>query len=156
MIERAPVHADANRLLILDSNFDHGAEVGIVFAADAHVARIDAVLGQSSGAVWIFLEQQMSVVMEVADNGDVDALLVELLDDGGDCGSGLFVIDRDANQFGAGARQRSHLLDGRGNVCGIGVCHGLHHNRCIAAHADAIDRASNGFSALNVSHVYLV
>ena len=31
LIERAPVHADAHRLLILDGHFDHGAEVGVVF-----------------------------------------------------------------------------------------------------------------------------
>ena len=152
MIERAPVHADANRLLILDRDFDHGAEVGVVLAADADVAGIDAVLGQGAGALGIFLEQLMSVVMEVADDGDADALFVELLDDGRDRGGGFFVVDRDPNQFGAGAGQRRDLLDGRGNVGGICIGHGLHHDRCIAAHADAIDRAGYGFSALNVSH----
>ena len=152
MIERAPVHADANRLLILDGDFDHGAEVGIVLAADAHVAGIDAVLGKSAGAFGIFLEQQVSVVMEITDNGDAHALLVKLLDDGRDGGSGLFVIDRDANQLGTCPRQGCDLLDGRGNVGGVGVGHGLHHNRCIATHADAIDRTRNGFPALNVSH----
>ena len=112
MIERAPVHADANRLLILDGNFNHGAEIGIVFAADAHVAGIDAVLREGAGALGIFLQQLMSVVMEITDDGDVDALLVELLDDGRDRGCGLFVIDRDSNQFRARARQRRDLLNG--------------------------------------------
>ena len=88
--------------------------------------------------------------------GTLHALLVELLDDGRDGGSGFFVVDRDANQFGAGPRQRRDLLDGAGDVGGIGVGHRLHHNRCIAADADAIDRARDGFSALNVCHVYLV
>ena len=84
--------------------------------------------------------------------GTLHALLVELLDDGRDGGGGFFVVDRDANQFGARAGQSCDLLDGGGDVRGIGVSHGLHHNRCIAAHAHAIDRAGNGFSALNVSH----
>ena len=84
--------------------------------------------------------------------GTLDALLVELLDDGRDRGSGLFVVDGDANQFGARPCQRSDLLDGRGDVGRICVSHRLHHDRCIAAYANAIDRARNSFSALNVCH----
>ena len=57
LIERAPVHADAHRLLILDGDFDHGAEVVVVLAADADVAGIDAVLGQRARALGILLEQ---------------------------------------------------------------------------------------------------
>ena len=117
---------------------------------------IDTVLRQGAGALGIFLEQLMSVVMEVANDRNVDALLVELLDDGCDGGSSLFVVDRDPNQFRARTGQRRNLLDGRGNVRGIRVRHGLHHNRCIAAHANPIDRASDGFSSLNISHVHLV
>src|SRR5882724_6558661 len=45
LIERAPVHANAHWLLILDRDFDHGAKVVIVLAANADVAGIDAVLG---------------------------------------------------------------------------------------------------------------
>ena len=90
--------------------------------------------------------------MEIADDGNADALLVELLDNGRDCGSGLFVVHGYANQFRAGAGQGCDLLDGRGDVRCIGIRHRLHHNRCIAAHAHAIDRTRNGFPALNVSH----
>ena len=77
LVERAPVHADAHRLLVLDGDFDHGAEVVVVLAADADVAGIDAVLGERAGALGILLQQQMAVVVEVADDGDADAEFVE-------------------------------------------------------------------------------
>ena len=94
----------------------------------------------------------MSVVMEVADDGHADALLVESLDDLGDGRGGVVVVDRDAHEFGAGARQSRDLLDGPRDVGGVGVRHGLHHDRCIAAHADAADVGGHGFSALNFCH----
>ena len=57
LIERAPVDADADRLLVLDGALDHGAEVVVVLAADGDVAGIDAVLGESARGGGIFLEQ---------------------------------------------------------------------------------------------------
>jgi hypothetical protein len=74
LVERSPIHADAHRLLILHRNFDHGAEVVVVLAANADVAGINAVFGQPFGALGIFDEQLMPVVMEVADDGDANAL----------------------------------------------------------------------------------
>ena len=71
----------------------------------------------------------MTVVMEVADDGNAYALLRELIDDRSDGCGGLFVIDGDTNQFGARACQRRNLLDSRGDVRGIGVRHGLHDDR---------------------------
>ena len=38
--------------------------------------------------------------MEVADDGNADALLVEFLDDGRDGGGRIFVVHGDAHQFG--------------------------------------------------------
>ena len=74
LVERSPVHADAHRLLVLDRNLDHGAEIVVVLASDADVAGIDAVLGQRPGALGILLQQDVSVVVEVADDGDAHAL----------------------------------------------------------------------------------
>ena len=94
----------------------------------------------------------MSVVVEVADDGDGDAVLVELVDDRGDGGCGFVVVDGDADQFRPGAGQGRDLLDGGGNVGGVGVGHRLHHDRCIAADAHTADRSRNGLSTLNLSH----
>ena len=76
LIQRSPVHAYAHGLLVLHGNLDHGAEVVVVLASDAGVAGIDAVFGQALGASGVFGEQEVSVVMEVADDGDAQALLL--------------------------------------------------------------------------------
>ena len=39
LVERAPVDADADGLLVLDGDFDHGAEVVVVLAADGDSCR---------------------------------------------------------------------------------------------------------------------
>ena len=80
LVERAPVDADPHRLLVAQGHLDDGAEV-LVGALAADVARIDAILGQRAGAVGIAAEQQMAVVVEVADDRDADADPVQLLDD---------------------------------------------------------------------------
>jgi hypothetical protein len=78
LVERAPVHADAHRLAVLDGHFDHGAEIVVVLLADVDVAGIDAVLGQRARALGILLQQDVAVVMEVADDGHAHAELVEV------------------------------------------------------------------------------
>ncbi len=91
--------------------------------------------------------------MEVADDGHAQALLFQSFDDVGDGFGGIVIVDRDADDFAAGTRQRGDLLYSAGNVRGVGVGHGLHHNRCIAAHADAADGGGKGFSTMNFGHV---
>ena len=70
--------------------------------ADVDVAGIDAVLGEGAGAVGILLEEDVAVVMEVADDGDADAEFVEGVDDFGDGLGGGFGVDGDADKLGAG------------------------------------------------------
>src|ERR1035437_7480125 len=72
-IERAPVDADAHRLPVLDGHFDHGAEIVVGLAADIRVARVHAVLVQRARAPRVFLQQQVAVVVEVADDRYGDA-----------------------------------------------------------------------------------
>ena len=152
LVQRSPVHADTHRLLVLDRNLDHGAEIVVVLASNADVARINSVLGQRPRALGILLQQEVSVVVEVANDGHADALLLELLDDRRDGRCRFFVVDRDPNQFGPGASQGGNLLDCRGNIGGVGIGHRLHHKRCIAAHSHPANQGGNGFSALNISH----
>ena len=139
LIERAPVDADAHRAVVFDGGFDHDAEIVVVLLADVDVAGIDAVFGQGARAVGIFLQQQVAVVMEVADDGHADAELVERVDDFRDGLGGGFGVDGDAHQFGAGVRQRHHLIDGGGGVGGVGIGHGLDHDGVVAAHPDIAD-----------------
>ena len=151
-VERAPVHANAHGLVVLDGDFDHGAEIVVVFLADGDVAGINAVLGQRFGAVGILLEKDVSVVVEVADDGNANAEAVEAVDDGGHGGGGRVVVHGDAHELRAGAGKGRDLADGAFNVGRVGVGHGLHHNWCIAAHADASDGGRVRLSALYLSH----
>ncbi len=123
------------------------------FPSDADVAWIDAIFGERAGALGIFLQQDMAVVMEVADDRNAYALLVELVDDRGDGGCGFFGVDRYPNQFRSGSRQRSDLLHGGRHIRGIGVGHRLHHYWCIRADADAANGAGYGLSTLQIGHV---
>ena len=152
LVERSPVHADPDRLLILHRDFNHGAEVVVVLASYADVAGIDAVLGQAFGAAGILGEQEMSVVVEVADDGDADALLVETLDDVGDGFGGVVIVDGDSHHFAARFRQGGYLLDRAGDVGGVGIGHRLHHNWCSAADSHSADRGGDGLSASHFSH----
>ncbi len=112
LIERSPVDADAHWFLILDGNFDHDAEVVVVLAAHAYVARVDAVLGQCARALRIFLQQQMAVVMKVADDGHVDPTALEQIHNLGDGFGGVIVVYGNADQFRSSARQSFHLFHG--------------------------------------------
>src|SRR6185437_4111284 len=125
LVERTPVDADAHGLLVLDGDLDHGAEVLVVLAPDGAVAGVDAVLGERGGGLGIFGEEDVAVVVEVADDGRGPALGADAFDDGGDgCRRG-FGVDGDTDELGAGAGERGDLLDGGFGVGGVGVGHRL-------------------------------
>jgi hypothetical protein len=53
LVQAAPVDADAHRLVVARRHFDHLRKLRIALGALAHVARVDAVLGQRLGALGI-------------------------------------------------------------------------------------------------------
>ena len=55
----------------------------------------------------------------------------------------LVAVHRDAHDFRAGARQLHDLLDGRINIGGIGIGHGLHDNGGTTAHHHAANIDTN-------------
>src|SRR6185369_5770846 len=152
LVERSPVHADANRLLVLDGALDHGAEVVVVFASDGNVSGIDPVLCQGLGAGRVLLEKDVAVVVEVADDGYLDSHHAEFFDHRVDRFSGVVVIDGDADELGTGEGEVGNLPDGRADVGGISVGHGLHHDWCISAHPNPTDIGGIRFTALNFCH----
>ena len=105
---------------MLDGDFDHGAEVVVVLAADGDVAGIDAVLGERLRRCRIFVQQEVAVVVEVADDGGVPAFGADAFDDVGNGFGGVIVVDGDADQLGAGASQGGDLLDG-GSTSAVSV-----------------------------------
>ena len=76
LVERAPVDADADGFLMLDSDLDHGAEVVVVFSADRDNYRgLMRYLERASGTIGIFASEELvAVVVEVAHDGSVPAL----------------------------------------------------------------------------------
>ena len=152
LVEGTPVDADADGLLIFDGALDHGAEIVIVFAADGDVAGIDAVLGEVLRAGGIPFEELMAVVVEVADDGNVDTAFGEAFDDVRDGFRGGVVVDGDADELGAGFDELGDLLDGRGRVGCVGVGHGLHDDGGIRTDADLTDFGRDGLSALDFRH----
>ena len=133
LIERSPIDADAHRLVVLDRDFDHGAKIVVRLAAYVRVAGIDAVLGQGARALRIFLQQDVAVVVEVADDGHARTEQAHRLDDLGNGCRGVLRVDGDAHQLRAGSGKRHHLVDRAGDIGRIGVGHRLHDNRMIAA-----------------------
>jgi hypothetical protein len=119
-----------DRLAVVDRDLDDGAEVVVVVLA-AHVARVDAVLGERPGAVGILGQQHVAVVVEVADDRDRD-----LLDDLGHGARGGLGVHGDAHQLAARGVERVDLGHRPRHVGGVGVGHGLHHDGPLAAHLD--------------------
>ena len=152
LVERTPVDADAHGLVILDGNFDHGAKVVVILLADGDVAGIDAVFGQRPRARGILLQQQVPVVVEVSDDGNAGAEAVQPLNDVRYGSRGRIVVNRDANQLGAGAGQGETLANGAVNVGSVSIGHGLHHNWCIAADAHSAYNRGISLPALNLGH----
>ena len=136
----------------MNSRFNHGAKIIVVLLADIHVARIDAVFRQGAGAVRILLQQQVSVIVEVADDGNADAELVECF---GNLrhGARRFVrVHGDTHKFRAGLRQRHHLIHGTWDIRGIGIGHGLDHNRIVSADLDTAHIDCHGRAARVCCH----
>ncbi len=146
LVERAPVHADAHGLGVGEGDLDDGAEV-LVAVLGADVAGVDAVLGERGGAVGILGEQQVAVVVEIADDWDVD-----LAHDVRHGARGVFGVDGDAHQLGAGLVEGADLRRRRGGVGGIGVGHGLDDDGVGRAHLNAAHVHRHG-AAADVGHV---
>ena len=143
LVQAAPVDADPHRPVVAAGDLDHGRELAVALLAATHVARIDAVLGQGRGTLGVIGQQAVAVEVEVTDQGHGAALVVQPGTDRRDrAGRGLGV-DGDAHQFGAGPRQVRHLTCGGGHIRGVGVGHGLDHDRGLAPDGDRTDAHRN-------------
>ena len=145
LIERAPVGADADRLVVLVGDLDDVGELGVALVLEADIAGIDAVLVERLGAGRIVGEQLVADIMEVADQGRGDAALAQAVADMRNGGGRLLAIDGDAHHFRSGARQRRDLRDRAVDIGGVGVGHRLHDDRRTAADGDIADHDLGGF-----------
>src|SRR5690606_19865030 len=98
LIEAAPVHADAYRLLVAACDFDHLRELRIAFAASADVARIDPVFRERFGTSGMSLEQTMAVEVEIAYERRRHALLRQAIANLRHGERSLLGVHRDAHE----------------------------------------------------------
>ena len=66
LIERTPVGADANRLVVADRHLDDRRELPVLLVLEADVARIDTVLVERFGAGRMIGEKLVADVVEIA------------------------------------------------------------------------------------------
>jgi hypothetical protein len=141
-VQAAPVDADAHRPVVADGGFYHGRELAVALVLETDVAGVDAVFRQALGTVRIAGEQEVAVVMKIADQRDPAARGIEQLADPTDLARRFLGVDRDAHQLRARRRQGLHLAHGSQGVGRVGVGHRLHHDGVAApdgdrAHLDA-------------------
>ena len=151
LVERAPIGADAHRLVVPDRGLDDGAELPVLLFLEADIAGIDAVFVERLGAGRMIGEELVADIVEVADDRHVDVHLREPLLDVRHGGRGLVAVDGDAHDLGTGARQRRHLLRRRLDVGRVGIGHRLHHDGRAAADGDVADLDGDGFVPLGGS-----
>ena len=152
-IERAPVDANTHRLVVFDGDFDHRAEIIVVLFSDVDVARIDAIFSQRAGTGRILFQQQMAVVVEIADDGHIDAEKIQRIHNLRNSGGGGLGIHRDADEFGTGARQRHCLIDRGLNVSSIRIRHGLHDDGVGSAYLNTANIHRDRLTPGNLCHL---
>ena len=128
MVERSPVDANTYRLTVINRHLHDRLEVLIAVLAP-HIPWIDSVLREERGCLWMRSEQLMAVVVEVAHDRRRKAIICQALHDLRDRRCSCVIVDGDTHKLTAGARQMRHLRCGTSGVSGIGVGHGLHHDR---------------------------
>ena len=144
LIERAAVDADAHRLLILDRDRADHRELLVAPLARADVARVDAVLVERLRGVRIAGEEEMPVVVEVADERRGASGVEHPLLDLGDGGSRFRQVDRDAHEFGPGLGQFNTLLRRGGRVGRVGHRHRLDNDGRAATNLHVADFDADG------------
>ncbi len=155
LVQRATVHADANRFVVIDGHLADGAELLVTPPTRPDVARIDAVLVQRRRAVSVFRQQNMTVVMEVANERYRAPSVDQSALNGRYRGGCLRQIHRHAQHLGSGPPQIETLARRRLDVGRVGVVHRLHDNRCAAADLHVSDANSDGAVALYRRHPVL-
>ena len=139
LIERAAVDADAHGLAVVARDLADGGELLVAALAVADVAGIDAVFIERAGAIGIFRQQDVAVVVEIADDRRVAAGIEQAFLDFRDGRGGFRHVHGDADQLGAGLGEFDALLRGCGYVGGVRVGHGLDDDGRAAADLDLAD-----------------
>ncbi len=125
LVEGAAIDADADRPAVFHGDLANGCELFVAPSSRAHVAGVDAVLVECLRAGREPREQQMAVVMKVANQRRRAAGVHHALLDFGDGGGRFGDVDGDAHHLGAGLPQLDALLRRSRRIRGIGHRHRL-------------------------------
>ena len=150
LIERAAVDADAHGLAVVAGDRADGGELLVAALAGADVAGIDAVLVERAGAIGILGQQDVAVVVKIADERSFAAGVEHALLDFGDGGGGFRNVHGDADHLRAGGGQLDALLHGGGDVGRVGIGHGLDDDGRAAADGHVAD--FHAMSLLSMRH----
>ena len=137
----------------MQRDFDDLLEIGVLVPA-AHVARVDPILRECFRTGGVLGEEQMPVVVEVADDRDVDAQPIQLFADDRHGLGRLVVVDRDANQLGPRMRELCDLQGGGVRIGGVRVGHGLDDDRVIVTDRHVPDEYGGGATPRNGWHIH--
>jgi hypothetical protein len=151
LVERAPVHPDPYRLGVGQRHLEDRLEV-LVAPLGPHVARVDAVLGERRRHLGVLGQQEVPVVMEVANDGDGHVPVRESRDDLGYRLCRRLVVHGHAHQLAAGLGQGCDLLHGRVHIGGVGVGHRLDHDGMARPHGDIADPGGDRCAAGDGRH----
>ena len=139
LIKRSAVDAYAHRLAVVAGNAADRGELFVTALAGANVAGIDAIFIESSGAVGIFGQQNMAVIVKIADERRFAAGVEHALLDFGNSGSGFGDVYRDAHHFRTGGGKLEALLHGGSDIGGVGIGHRLDDDRSASTDGHAAD-----------------
>ena len=149
LVERAAVDADPNRLPALDRHLADRRELLVAASAGADVAGIDPVLVERLGALGEPGQQQVTVVVEVADERRGAAGVEHALLDFRHRRRRLGNVDRDAHHLRSRFGELDALRRRRARVRRIGHRHRLDDDRRAAADLDAADFYADGLVELD-------
>src|SRR6202030_1565009 len=150
LIQRAAIDANAHGLAVIARDAADRGELLVPPLAGAYVTGIDAVFVQSAGAIGVFGQQDVAVIVKIADQRSIAPGIEHALFDLRHGGSRFGDVHGNAYQFGARARELEALLNGRGNIGGVGIGHRLNDDRRAAAHGHAPN--FHGISLVSVRH----
>ncbi len=153
LVQRSRVDADAHRFALVHGDLADGGKLFVPARAVPHVARIDAVLVQSFGALGHLSQKEVAVVVEIADEGSLNPGIDHAPLDFGHGLGGLRHVHRDAHHLRARPGQLDTLRRRRDDVRRVGVGHGLHHDGGAAPDHHVSDPDSHRSLPLDCSHL---
>ena len=152
LVEGAAVDADAYGPGVVDRDLADRRELLVAPDTLPDISRVDAVLVEGPRAVGVLRQEDVPVVVEVADERSVGPGVEHALLDLGNGGRRLGDVDRDPDHLRAGASELDALGGGGLDVHRVGVRHRLDDHGGPAADHHLADPDTHGRVAFALIH----